>query len=751
MISKDAEKILNDAFNEAQLRSHAFLTLEHLLYSIAHDKIGTEILFNSGGIIEEIKDDLNDYLGTLEKAKTGQEIPIQTIAFQRILQQAIVHVHSAEKKEMDIGDMLVALFNEDDSQARYILEKQGITRLDVVNYISHGISKALDDDLLDDEDFEFPLEEEVKETKQKIQDKFLERFAIDMIDEAKKGKYDELIGREEELKRTIEILCRRQKNNPLHVGDAGVGKTAIARGLAQKIVNNQVPERLKNYYMYAIDMGLLLAGTKFRGDFEERIKGLLGAFKEKEKVIIFIDEIHTIIGAGSVSGGSMDASNLLKPVLASGELRCIGSTTYDEFRQHFEKDRALLRRFQKVEIIEPSVEDTINILKGLKERYEKFHNVKYSQLALDASARLSEKFLRDRHLPDKAIDLMDEAGANISIYHPERKVVYREDIEELIARIARIPVQAVSHNEKESLKNLEKDLVKLVYGQDEAVKKIANAVKRHRAGMGSPEKPVGSFLFAGPTGVGKTELSKRLAETLGIELIRFDMSEYMEKHSVSRFIGSPPGYVGFDQGAQLTDSIRKNPHAVLLLDEIEKAHPDILNTMLQVMDNASITDTTGKTADFRNIIVIMTSNVGSREMSQAMIGFERKDLSEKNPMNAVKKTFLPEFRNRLDAIVLFNPLNLQIVKKIVSKFIAELKGQLKDKKVKISLSSAAMNYFAKKGYEPEFGARPMSRLIQEKLKNPIVDEVLFGKLQEGGSVKVDYKENKLYLDFLSAK
>ncbi|MDH5719818.1 MAG: ATP-dependent Clp protease ATP-binding subunit ClpA [Spirochaetia bacterium] len=748
MISKDTEKVLNDAFQEAQLRNHAFLTLEHLLYSISFDKIGSEILLNTGAIMEEIQEDLNQYLDTLESSQKNQEIPIQTIAFQRILQQAIVHVHSAEKKELDIGDILVALFNEKDSHAKYILEKQGITKIDILNYVSHGVSKYYEDDLLDEDEMELlPEEETVKDGKAKSYDKLLEKFATEMTQQAANGKYDKLIGRDEELKRTIEILCRRQKNNPLHVGDAGVGKTAITRGLAQKIATNEVPKKLQGYLIYALDMGALLAGTKFRGDFEERLKGIFQALSQKEKVIIYIDEIHTVIGAGSVSGGSMDASNLLKPILTEGKIRCIGATTTDEFRQHFEKDRALSRRFQKIDILEPTVTETIDILNGLKSKYESFHGIKYQKNAITSAAKLSDKFLRDRHLPDKAIDLIDEAGANLSIYHPDRKEITLEDIEILISRIARIPIQAVSQNEIDNLQSLEKALSNVVFGQEEAVHKLASAIKRHRAGMGNHDKPVGSFLFAGPTGVGKTELSKRLSENLGIELIRFDMSEYMEKHSVSRFLGSPPGYVGFDQGAMLTEAVRKNPYAVLLLDEIEKAHPDILNTLLQIMDNASVTDTTGKTADFRNIIIIMTSNVGSREMSSSVIGFERKGAAEKNPLNAIKKTFSPEFRNRLDAVVLFQHLKPDTIKKIVKKNIKEVSNQLKDKKIKIKIDAKAVNYLAEKGYEIEFGARPMTRIMQEEIKNPIVDEILFGKLKNGGSVVISAKDKKLCLEY----
>lgn len=760
MINNNLEKALKIAFQEAKERNHSFFTLEHLLYSLLKTEEGLNIIYHTGGDINQLLEDINKYLDSIEKSEEVEPEPVQTVAFQRLLERVIVHSRFSEKKEIEIGDIMVSIFDEEDSYARYFLEKQGITRLDVLNYISHGVSKISDDPFLEEPDWdEKELAEEEEEfiphdenetnifgdkdkRKDKVFKKLLERFTINMTEEAQDGKYDILIGRENELQRTIEVLCRRNKNNPIHVGEPGVGKTALTQGLAQRIVEDNIPEKLRGYSIYSIDMGSILAGTKFRGDFEERLKGLIQALLQKEKVIIFIDEIHTIVGAGAVQGGSLDASNILKPMLASGEIRCIGSTTFEDYKHYFEKDKALSRRFQKIEINEPSTLETVKILKGLKDRYEDFHKVRYSEKSIFAASELSAKYLNEKFLPDKAIDIIDEAGASVNIYHPKRNVVSTHDIEKLIARIARIPIQSITQKEKVQLENLDKRIAENIFGQDAAIKKIVRAVKRHRAGLGDSQHLVGAFLFTGPTGVGKTELCRQLAGQLHVELLRFDMSEYMEKHTISRLLGSPPGYVGFDQGAMLTDTIRRNPHAVLLLDEIEKAHPDIFNALLQVMDHATLTDNTGRVADFRNVILIMTSNVGSREMSSTKIGFGESHGLKGNPLQAVKNLFSPEFRNRLDDIVVFGHLDVDTIRKIVNKFIEEMKAQLKEKKISVELAPGAVDYLAEKGYSPEFGARPMARLIQEELKDPIVEQILFGKLQKGGLIKVDVKEKK---------
>lgn len=744
MIHKNMEKVLNESFREAQIRNHAYLTLEHLLFAITNSQDGAAILIQTGANIEELSKDLEDYLESLEIANVDQEGPIQSVSFQRILQKALVHVHSSEKNELEIGDVLIAIFDEEDSFARYFLEKQELSKVSILEYISHGISKETNEE----------LKTERKKTvrsrsglKNQGMEKILEKFTTNMTEMARNNQYDPVIGREKELMRTIEILSRKQKNNPIHVGDPGVGKTAVTRGLAQRMVDNDVPQKLKNYEIFSIEMGTMLAGTKFRGDFEERIKNVFKAIKQHGRAIVYIDEIHTIVGAGSVSGGSMDASNLIKPLISNGDIRIIGSTTYEEYKSHFEKDRALSRRFQKVEISEPTRDDTLQILKGILFRYEMFHKVRYSRSAMDAAIDLSVKYLRDKHLPDKAIDMIDEAGAYVSIYHSNRSQVKVSDMENLIARMVKIPAENIKSSEKNNLKNLQEKLSRSVFGQDKAIHSIVSSVKRHRAGLSHPDKPIGSFLFTGPTGVGKTELSRQLASALGIELIRFDMSEYMEKHSISRLLGSPPGYVGFNEGALLTDSVRKNPHCVLLLDEIEKAHPDIFNALLQIMDHATITDTTGRKADFRNVILIMTSNVGGREMSANLIGFSDNLSSDRNPNTAVKNFFSPEFRNRLDEIISFGHLDKETIIKIVEKQIDELKDQILNKKIEIQLDKTAVEYLAENGYDPFLGARPMSRLIQEEVKNPLVEEILFGKLTKGGDVKVYVKEGEQSLSY----
>jgi len=673
------------------------------------------------------------------------------------MQRAFILAQSAEKKEIEIGDIIISMFDEEESFSKYFLEKSGLTKLSIMEYVSHGTVSNNEEPAFDFREEEEDIDESnelnnnrdrnnQKQQNDKALNKYLEKYTINMTENARLGKYDKLIGRENEIKRTIEILCRRQKNNPVHVGEPGVGKTAITEGLAQLIVQNKVPDKLKDYKIFAIDIGAILAGTKYRGEFEERFKGVLKAISQLKKCIIFIDEIHTIVGAGAVSGGSMDASNLIKPFLVSSDFRCIGATTYQEYKQYFEKDRALSRRFQKIDIKEPSVEDTIKILEGIKDRYEEYHQVKYSENAIKACAELSAKFINDRHLPDKAIDLLDEAGAYVSLYHPGQKVVTIKDIENLVSRIAQIPVKTIDKDEQNNLKDLATELKKYIYGQDKAINSIVNAIKRHRVGLGHPEKPIGSFLFIGPTGVGKTELCRVLARELGIKLIRFDMSEYMEEYSISRLLGSPPGYVGYEQGAALTDVIIKNPHSVLLLDEIEKAHPNIFNALLQIMDHASITDRTGRTADFRNVILIMTSNVGSREMNSFKIGFNNSvegNLIKGDPMTAVKDTFSPEFRNRLDEIVVFNSLSQDAINKIVLKFIKELEDQLKEKKIKINITEKAISYIAKKGFDILLGARPMARVIQEEVKDKLTDLILDGIVKKDSIVTIDCEDDKL--------
>jgi len=742
MISKELETTLSLALNEAKRRRHEYVCIEHLLFALLQDKDGGVAIVNCGGDLARLKKGLEDFfqtqLETVPEGSTGE--PQQTIGFHRVIQRAVIHAQSAEKKEINGGNLLAAIFREPDSYAVYLLEQQGISRYDVINYISHGISKISSSE----EWTPSPEEPEEADEHQKPRTNPLEAFTVNLVQKARDGNIDPLIGRDDEIERTIHVLSRRRKNNPIYVGEPGVGKTAIAEGLALKIHQKQVPDALKDAVIYALDMGALLAGTKFRGDFEARLKGILNELKKLPNVVLFIDEIHTVVGAGATSGGSMDASTILKPVLASGSLKCIGSTTYHDYKNYFERDRALARRFQKIEISEPSVEESYQILQGLKPHYEKHHGVHYTSPALRSAAELSAKHINDRYLPDKAIDVIDEVGAAVKLLPPEKrkKNISPKDIEKIVAKIAKIPPRSVSASDKEQLQNLERNLKFTVFGQDAAIETLASAIKLSRSGLGQPEKPIGCFLFSGPTGVGKTEVAKQLARTLGVEFIRFDMSEYMERHTVSRLIGAPPGYVGFDQGGLLTDGVNKNPYAVLLLDEVEKAHPDLFSILLQVMDHATLTDNNGRKADFRNIILIMTTNAGARELSGSPLGFGIRSNAGKGK-EAIEKMFSPEFRNRLDAMIAFNSLSPEIIERVVDKFIMELDLQLNDKKVFLQLSPRARRWLAEKGYDPTFGARPMARLIQNEIKRVLADEILFGKLSNGGRVKIDESENKL--------
>ena len=749
-ISRELEVTISLAINEARRRRHEFLCLEHVLHALLFDETVAEIVRQCGGDVKELQADLEEFLKeNLESLPedAGEVDPQQTLAFHRVLQRAAAHVQSAGKEVIETRNFFVALFREDNSHAVYLLEKHGVTRLDVLNYISHGISKTPSDEEAGPGSAQDSPDEDGEP--RPVKDP-LEAFTTDLVQKAKDGDIDPLIGREIEIERTIHVLCRRRKNNPIYVGDSGVGKTAIADGLALKISAGEVPEVLKEVRIYSLDMGSVLAGTKFRGQFEERLKAVLKALDKQPGAILFIDEIHTIVGAGATSGGSMDASNILKPALASGKLRCIGATTYHEYRSYFERDRALARRFQKIEVHEPSIEDAVEILNGLKPHYEEHHGVEYTRDALKAAAELSAKYINDRFLPDKAIDVIDEVGASFQIRPaPEedgKKIIHETDIESIVAKIARIPPRSVSASDKERLQNLDADLKGVVFGQDTAIETLVRAIRLARAGLGQPEKPVGSFLFSGPTGVGKTEVAKQLAETLGLQFLRFDMSEYMEKHTVSRLIGAPPGYVGFDQGGLLTDAVTRNPHAVLLLDEIEKAHPDLFNILLQVMDHATLTDNNGKKADFRHVIIIMTSNAGAREIAAHAIGFGNIS-NEGKDQQAIEKLFSPEFRNRLDAIVHFRSLPMQAIERVVEKFVKELVEQLTERKVSITLTPAARRYLAEKGYDKTFGARPMARLIQTEVKQVLADEILFGQLQEGGEVEIDFDEEKLTFSY----
>ena len=762
MLSRNLEQTLHRALALASERRHEYATLEHLLLALGDDQDAATVLRACGVDLDRLKRDLTEFLDKdlagLVTERGGDPKP--TAGFQRVVQRAAIHVQSSGRDEVSGANVLVALFSERESHAVYFLQLQDMTRLDAVNFISHGIAKAPgrsqprpvqgQPTTASGPSSEENQEKEEKPRGGRGQDA-LSNYCVNLNKKAQAGKIDPLIGRDSEIERTIQILCRRTKNNPLYVGDPGVGKTAIAEGLAKRIVEGDVPEVLLKSTIFALDMGSLLAGTRYRGDFEERLKAVVNELESQPGSILFIDEIHTVIGAGATSGGAMDASNLLKPALAQGTLRCIGSTTYKEYRNYFEKDRALVRRFQKIDVNEPTLEDAVKILQGLKTNYEKHHKVRYTPEAIRAAVELSAKYIHDRKLPDKAIDVIDEVGASRMLL-PEgkrRKTVTLKDVEDIVAKIARIPPKSVSTDDRETLRNLDRDLKSMVFGQDKAIEALSAAIKLSRAGLRDAEKPIGNYLFSGPTGVGKTEVAKQLASTLGIELIRFDMSEYMERHSVSRLIGAPPGYVGFDQGGLLTDAIDQHPHAVLLLDEIEKAHQDLYNILLQVMDHGKLTDHNGKIVDFRNVILIMTTNAGASDMAKATIGFERETRVGEDE-EAIKRLFTPEFRNRLDAIVGFAGLTPEIVGRVVEKFVMQLEAQLADRNVTIELSSAAKEWLAERGYEPLYGARPLARVIQEFVKKPLAEELLFGKLAKGGSVKVGLKEGALVFDIVEA-
>jgi ATP-dependent Clp protease ATP-binding subunit ClpA len=760
MLSRNLEQTLHRALSLASERRHEYATLEHLLLGLADDTDAATVLKACGVDLDKLRNDLTEFLDKdlagLATDRPGDPKP--TAGFQRVVQRAAIHVQSSGRDEVTGANVLVALFSERESHAVYFLQLQDMTRLDAVNFISHGIAKApgrsaqrpVTGSSTPTPEGNQPEQEREEKPNRRSQDA-LTNYCVNLNKKAMAGKIDPLIGRDSEIERTIQILCRRTKNNPLYVGDPGVGKTAIAEGLAKRIVEGDVPEVLAKSTIYALDMGSLLAGTRYRGDFEERLKAVVNELEAQTAAILFIDEIHTVIGAGATSGGAMDASNLLKPALASGNLRCIGSTTYKEFRNYFEKDRALVRRFQKIDVNEPSLEDSVKILRGLKLNYEKHHKVRYTDEAIRGAVELSAKYIHDRKLPDKAIDVIDEVGASRMLLpeHKRRKTVTLKDVEEIVAKIARIPPKSVSADDKETLRNLERDLKSMVFGQDKAIEALAAAIKLARAGLREPEKPIGNYLFSGPTGVGKTEVARQLASTMGIELIRFDMSEYMERHSISRLIGAPPGYVGFDQGGMLTDAIDQHPHAVLLLDEIEKAHPDLFNILLQVMDHGKLTDHNGKTVDFRNIILIMTTNAGASDMAKEAIGFGR-EVRQGEDDDAIKRLFTPEFRNRLDATITFASLTQEIVGRVVEKFVMQLEAQLADRNVTIELSSAAKEWLAERGYDRLNGARPLGRVIQEYIKKPLAEELLFGKLVKGGAVKVTLKDKKLDFEITEA-
>ena len=745
MLDKDLEQTLNDAFRNARDKRYEFVTVEHLLLALLDNPAAIKVLRACGADMDELHNELTRFVeDNSPRLDDDDERETQpTLGFQRVFQRAVQHVQSSGKKEVSGANILVAIFGERESHAAFFLNRQNVARLDVVNYIAHGITKSPenepgapdastgDDETSQDESSRNPLE----------------NYTINLNQQAELGKIDPLIGREHEVQRTIQILCRRRKNNPIFVGEAGVGKTAITEGIAKQIVDGQVPEVLQDCTIFSLDMGALLAGTKYRGDFEKRLKGVIAELMNRPGAILFIDEIHTIIGAGAASGGVMDASNIIKPVLASGDIKCIGSTTFQEFRGIFEKDRALARRFQKIDVSEPSIEETVKILQGLKSRFEEHHEVRYTNQSLRSASELSERYITDRHLPDKAIDIIDEAGASQRLLPPSRrkKTIGVQDIESIVAKVARIPPKAVTTSHRDIMKNLERNLKMVVFGQDKAIESLATAIKMARSGLGNPEQPIGAFLLAGPTGVGKTEISKQLANAMGIQLVRFDMSEYMERHTVSRLIGAPPGYVGFDQGGLLTDEVTKHPHCVLLLDEMEKAHPDVFNLMLQVMDHGTLTDTNGRHVDFRNVIIIMTTNAGADRISRASVGFTQQDHSS-DAMEVINKIFSPEFRNRLNAIIEFNALDHKTILNVVDKFLVELQAQLDDKKVVIDVDDAARLWLGKHGYDKVMGARPMARLIQEKIKKKLAEELLFGKLLHGGHVLVSAEDDELTIE-----
>ncbi|MEP6864937.1 MAG: ATP-dependent Clp protease ATP-binding subunit ClpA [Deltaproteobacteria bacterium] len=747
MLSPELQATLQRAVDDVRGRRHEYLTLEHLLLAILDDPTGADIVVKCGGSVDGLRGDLTRFLDEqVDELPEGEESgPDQTLAFQRVLQRAAMHVQAAGRQQMTTGNVIASMFRERDSHAVYLLEKQGITRFDVINYISHGVSKVdvggpaiqrrssgVEDDGAEDNKINNPLES----------------FCVDLTQRAREGKIDPLIGRADEIERMIQVLSRRRKNNPLLIGEPGVGKTALAEGLALRIVEKAVPDSLLECVVYSLDMTAVLAGTRYRGDFEERLKAVMKVLIANPKSILFIDEIHNIVGAGATSGGTMDAANILKPPLSNGELRCIGSTTFKDYRQAFERDRALQRRFQRIDVGEPTVPEAIEILKGLKPKYEEHHNVKFSDAAIEAAVELSARHINDSHLPDKAIDVIDEAGAKVRLMKAaDRPDEIRPDLIELVvSKIARIPTRSVSSQDKTKLANIETELKQLIFGQDPAIEALSTTIKLSRAGLGSPNKPTGCFLFSGPTGVGKTELAKQLASVMGVEFLRFDMSEYMEKHTVSRLIGAPPGYVGFDQGGQLTDAINKHPYCVVLLDEIEKAHPDIYNILLQVMDHATLTDNNGRKSDFRNVILIMSSNAGSREMANGKIGFGDSIADSKDGKKALERVFTPEFRNRLDATVMFGALPREVIKKVARKFIFELEGQLQEKKVDLEVTDAALDWFVDNGYDKAMGARPMSRLVQNTLKAPLANEILFGKLTAGGTANVDVKDGSIVID-----
>jgi len=742
VLSNELEYCLNDAFHQAREARHEYLTVEHLLLAILDTPKVREVLRACGADLSKLKQELKDHIDqSTPRLEEGEEREVQpTLGFQRVLQRAVFHVQSSGKKEVGVANVLVAIFSEKQSHAVFLLNRQHVTRLDVVNYISHGLSKIAEEKT-DKEDTQPDAERDPEGGSA------LEKYTSNLNRMAQDGRIDPLIGRKLEVERTIEILCRRRKNNPLYVGEAGVGKTAIAEGLARLIVEGKVPEVLSDCTIYALDMGALIAGTKYRGDFEKRLKGVITELKKQPGAILFIDEIHTVIGAGAASGGVMDASNLIKPVLTNGEIRCIGSTTYQEYRGIFEKDHALARRFQKIDVVEPTVSETIEILMGLKPRFEEHHGILYANDAIKAAAELAARHINERHMPDKAIDVVDEAGARqrLKPVGERETTVEVRHIEDVVARMARIPAKSVSTSDREVLRNLERNLKLVIYGQDKAIEALSAAIKMARSGLGDQRKPVGSFLFAGPTGVGKTEVTRQLATVMGVEFLRFDMSEYMERHTVSRLIGAPPGYVGFDQGGLLTEAITKHPHCVLLLDEIEKAHPDVFNLLLQVMDHGTLTDNNGRKADFRHVIIVMTTNAGAQEMARPSIGFTNPD-NTSDGMEAIRRMFTPEFRNRLDAVIQFAGLDLQTIERVVDKLIVEVEMQLEQKGVTITLDDAARRWIAEKGYDPKMGARPMARTIQEHIKRPLAEELLFGRLVGGGNVRVSVAKDGTKLD-----